>query len=80
MDIGTIINILFLICSLGWLIYCSKDYLKFKRNEGITDDEKKNGLKKNRTLIILWSIVAVLCMVSIVLDLTGLGDVPVFPI
>lgn len=78
MKVRTVINILYLICSVCWIIYCSKDYKKNKVNENITDEERKSNAKKNKTLIVLWAVIAVLSVAALIFDFTGLGDVPIF--
>lgn len=70
--------IVLFIVAMVWMLLTVNEIKKLREDDTFTDEEKKKMIKSKRVLVVMWVICALLSLASIVLDVTGLGDTPVF--
>ncbi len=72
-----ITHIVLFIGAIVWICFFINEIKKTKNSDKLTGEEKNKIIKGRSGLIILWIICAILSLISIVLDFSGLGNTPI---
>ena len=72
-----ITHIVLIIGAIVWICFFINEIKKTKNSDKLTGEEKNKIIKGRSGLIILWIICAILSLISIVLDFSGLGNTPI---
>ena len=72
-----ITHIVLFIGSILWICLYINEIKKLKTNEKFTEEERNKIIKGRRALIVMWAVCAILSLISIVLDFSGLGNTPI---
>ncbi len=71
-----ITHIVLFIAAIVWICFLINEIRQTKKNEKMTDEQKEKFIRARKVLIGMWILCAVLCLISIFLDFSGLDNTP----